>query len=370
MVAPNPFKPTAGGNPPLLIGREKVARDFEKGIDNGVGAPGRIMLITGARGTGKTVMLADLAARARHRKWDVISETGSDGLCLRLLEELAPQPGIFGKVTIKPEISILGVGGSLGEIELAKKTMPSSLRKALGKRLATLKKKGLGLLITIDETQAADRDDIVAIATAVQHLVSEGADIAVVFAGLPELVSDLLNDNVLTFLRRAEREVLAEVPLDAVAAGYIETFVASGMAISTELAEQAAAGTYGYPYMVQLVGYNIWDQVVSREHTNQATVQTADVEAGTAEATERLYSAVCEPEIARLSPRSLAYLEALAAFDGPASNADVAHAMNVTPQYANTYRKRLLDAFVLMEPRRGLVDFALPYLRGYLRSLA
>ena len=40
----NPFKPTAGGEPPLLIGRGKVIRDFEKGLDNGVGAPGRIML--------------------------------------------------------------------------------------------------------------------------------------------------------------------------------------------------------------------------------------------------------------------------------------------------------------------------------------
>ena len=29
----NPFKPTAGGEPPLLIGRGKVIRDFEKGLD-------------------------------------------------------------------------------------------------------------------------------------------------------------------------------------------------------------------------------------------------------------------------------------------------------------------------------------------------
>lgn len=46
----NPFKPTAGGEPPLLIGRDRIIRDFEKGLDNGVGAPGRIMLVTGARG--------------------------------------------------------------------------------------------------------------------------------------------------------------------------------------------------------------------------------------------------------------------------------------------------------------------------------
>ena len=35
----NPFKPTAGGEPPLLIGRGKVIRDFEKGLDNGSRCP-------------------------------------------------------------------------------------------------------------------------------------------------------------------------------------------------------------------------------------------------------------------------------------------------------------------------------------------
>ena len=38
---PNPFKPTAGKRPPMLIGRESVIEDFEEGLDNGAGAPGR-----------------------------------------------------------------------------------------------------------------------------------------------------------------------------------------------------------------------------------------------------------------------------------------------------------------------------------------
>ena len=43
---PNPFKPTADKRPPILIGRESVIEDFEEGLDNGAGAPGRLMLIT------------------------------------------------------------------------------------------------------------------------------------------------------------------------------------------------------------------------------------------------------------------------------------------------------------------------------------
>lgn len=38
-----------------------------------------------------------------------------------------------------------------------------------------------------------------------------------------------------------------------------------------------------------------------------------------------------------------------------------------TPNYAATYRKRLLDAFVIRETERGEVDFAVPFLREYLR---
>ena len=57
---PNPFKPTAGKRPPMLIGRESVIEDFEEGLDNGAGAPGRLMLITGNRGCGKTVLLQEL----------------------------------------------------------------------------------------------------------------------------------------------------------------------------------------------------------------------------------------------------------------------------------------------------------------------
>lgn len=42
-MAMNPFKPTAGKMPPILIGRETAIEEFTEGLDNGAGAPGRIM---------------------------------------------------------------------------------------------------------------------------------------------------------------------------------------------------------------------------------------------------------------------------------------------------------------------------------------
>ena len=48
--------------------------------------------------------------------------------------------------------------------------------------------------------------------------------------------------------------------------------------------------------------------------------------------------------------------------------ADVAERMGVTSDYAQKYRRRLIDAGVIESPRRGYVAFAVPYLADYLRN--
>lgn len=361
----NPFKPTAGGEPPLLIGRERVVRDFDKGLDNGVGAPGRIMLITGARGTGKTVMLTVLGDKARAHKWDVIEETASDGLCERLVSELCSKDSLIDKLTFAPSITIAGASVSLGEAELSPKRMPETLRKAMSARLDALEKRDAGLMISIDETQAASRADLIAIATAIQHQIREKRNVSIVFAGLPQMISDLFDDEVITFLRRARTNVLANVPIDEVKESFAQTFEDSGMSLDTSLVGKAAVATAGYPYMIQLVGYYIWDAADAREST---VISKEDVNEGIREARVDLDNAVCVPELHGLSKNDKAYLEAMAVSDGPSGTSEVAKRMGRSAKYAATYRKRLLDAYVIRQTDRGEVDFAVPFLREYLRG--
>lgn len=361
----NPFKPTAGGEPPLLIGRERVVRDFDKGLDNGVGAPGRIMLITGARGTGKTVMLTVLGDKARAHKWDVIEETASDGLCERLVSELCSKDSLIDKLTFAPSITIAGASVSLGEAELSPKRMPETLRKAMSARLDALEKRDAGLMISIDETQAASRADLIAIATAIQHQIREKRNVSIVFAGLPQMISDLFDDEVITFLRRARTNVLANVPIDEVKESFAQTFEDSGMSLDISLVKKAAVATAGYPYMIQLVGYYIWDAADAREST---VISKEDVDEGIREARVDLDNAVCVPELHGLSKNDRAYLEAMAVSDGPSGTSEVAKRMGRSAKYAATYRKRLLDAYVIRQTDRGEVDFAVPFLREYLRG--
>lgn len=50
--------------------------------------------------------------------------------------------------------------------------------------------------------------------------------------------------------------------------------------------------------------------------------------------------------------------------------AQVAERMGVNLNYANQYRRRLLDAEMITPAGRGLVAFTLPYLRDYLNDHA
>ena len=362
----NPFKPSAGHLPPLLIGRDMVIADFEEGLDNGSGAPGRLMRVTGARGIGKTVMLAEFNRIAHERGWETVSETASAGMARRLLDKLQPQNGSF-RFSFEPSISMMGVGGSLGGIQYEKTHMPLSLREAMAARLDALEKHGHGLLVTIDEAQAADRFDMVAIATAAQHLTSEDRNLAFVFAGLPSMTSKWLNDEVMTFLRRAQPERLGDVPIAEVSHALASTFLSTGMTLAEEPLRIATEATAGYPFMIQLVGYHVW-RTASRNRHIIVTVE--DAQTGVNDALSRLGDTVHGPELDGLSPVDKTYLLAMAHDDGPSSTSVIAERMGKDVKYASIYRMRLIEAQVIEDKGYGKVDFAIPYLREYLREHA
>ena len=47
---------------------------------------------------------------------------------------------------------------------------------------------------------------------------------------------------------------------------------------------------------------------------------------------------------------------------------DIAKRMGQSPQYANVYRQRLLDAGLIVQIDRGIVDFAIPGHRSKIRA--
>ncbi|NMM93373.1 ATP-binding protein [Bifidobacterium oedipodis] len=368
----NPFKPTAGRTPPLLVGRQPVLDDFQEGLDDGPGAPGRLMCVTGARGVGKTVILTEFHKMAEAQGWSVVAESASPGLTKRLMSRVEPQHEGIG-ISFKPELKVPLVGTlQFGELKAAgDDMMPLTLRDALSRRLDVEESHDGGLLVTIDEAQAASRDDMIAIATAMQFLTTQERNYAFVFAGLPSLSSKWLNDDATTFLRRAQPEKLGDVPWDEVQESFRKTFADTGITLKDEDLSKAAKATEGYPFMIQLVGYNIWRTVRRRGVAEDHILASAqDVETGIAAALVRLGDTVHGPEMDGLSPIDRTYLLAMAQDDGPSSTSAIAQRMGRDTNYANIYRMRLLDAQVIKEAGHGYVDFAIPYLREYLREHA
>lgn len=220
----NPFKPTAGKMPPVLVGREKVTDDFLEGLANGEGAPGRLMRITGPRGSGKTALLSELASIAEDEGWLVVNVSGSGDLLASLSRRLM-RKSLFSEIAFKAQSPLASIEARRGPASL------DDFESILECATRGMTRRGKGLLVTIDEVQDASRDDIREIATAVQFMIRENQNIALVFAGITTGVPDILNGKSIIFLRRAKPEELDAIPLDEVRDSLRDTIANSGFQI-------------------------------------------------------------------------------------------------------------------------------------------
>lgn len=371
---PNPFKPTAGMTPPVLVGRADDIEDFSYALDDGAGAPGRLMYLTGARGVGKTVMLNALGDVARHRDWLVIDETAESGFLGRLINALHEgSKSRLSSVTM-PTASVSGLGLpvgvslNLGAAQFSREERALDFRRAMSERLDALSRKHRGILITLDEVQASGISEMRALATAVQHLIREHRDVAFIFAGLPSMVEDVINDDVLTFLRRAERKHLGDVSLDDVKRAFATTIEDNGRHASDSVLSMLAQATNGYPFMIQLVGYWAWRASQTGPYADDETITEEAAVRGIAQAKIKLGDMVHGPAVDGLSAMARDYLLAMAQDDGPSSTGEIAKRLERDATYANVYRTQLIKEDIIYQSSYGYVDFKLPYLRDYLRE--
>jgi hypothetical protein len=366
----NPFKPSFGVSPPLLAGRDSLIEEFADGLDDGPGSPSRATLYTGARGSGKTVMLNAVEDQARRRGWIVISETAAPGLVERLTRSRLPEvlrsfdPDAVQRRMTRFTAPFTGGGGISWET-LDAHMAEADLRSQISLLTDLLAENGAGLFITVDEIHRQQIAELRELATTVQHVFREERELAFAGAGLSAAVSDVLSDEVLTFLRRADRHHLGRVPFEEVRRALREPIVAAGREPSDAALKVMAEGTRGYPFLIQLVGAQSW-----RVRRTARDVSRADAEEGVAQARRRLGSLVYEPALDEASDVDKSFLLAMARDDGAARIADVIERLGITQSYASVYRRRLIDAELIEPAGRGRVDFALPYLREYLREHA
>lgn len=155
------------------------------------------------------------------------------------------------------------------------------------------------------------------------------------------------------------------VPDDEIARGLQETANLSTWTFTQNALALAVQIAAGYPYMMQLIG---WESFERARATNPGTLEARHVEAAADPALRRLNRSVLYTLDKRVSTAELAFLFAMAQDPQESRMRDIAKRMGQSPQYANVYRQRLLDAGLIVQIDRGIVDFAIPGHRSKIRA--
>lgn len=363
----NPFRPTFGASPRVWAGRDAVLQDFGRALQGGPGNPDRSLLISGSRGIGKTVLLTELEDIAIQQGWVVLRASARENMQQVLVESTIPEA--IARLEERPKrqltgFSVAGIGSVSTHITDSE---PAQRLVAQLRRLIDLLH-DTGVLITIDEVQDVDPDDLTQIAIAYQDLVRDDLPVAVAMAGLTRGINQLLDLPGATFLRRARHYELGPLTLDDARRAFEETSQEGGIVFAA--ADQAAELSQGYPYLVQLLGFLAWERAVE---DSLSTIDANVITLATPDAVERLGLQVHQPALRDVPPKQLEFLQTMALLEEQAGTpevpvAHVAELMGTTTTSVSDTRQKLIDRDLVTPAGWGLVEFAQPYLGQYLRE--
>lgn len=365
-VQRNPFRPGFGRMPAELIGRDPMLGVFDDALADGGGAH---FLVSGHRGMGKTVLLEAFTETAQEHGWLVLSENASSRLTERLIDSRIPalMRDLDGGRTTKSHVtgftaaSVGGVTTSVEENYPAKPTLDMALTELLAKaeRSSPRGAERPGVALLVDEIEPEAMDAIRELAAGVQHLTSAGEPVVFVGATLAHNKPALMNLPHSTFLRRSRQFELAALPAGDIAQSLHHEFGKSGRDLDPEALSLATGLTGNHPYLVQVIGRNLWDA------TEPGRVGIEDVRAAVPQIVELMGREFHRPALVELSTRSADFVEALAPMDKPAKVSDIAAALEVSRQRGHELKEGLEAKGILEADREGRVQFTMPFLSDY-----
>ena len=112
---------------------------------------------------------------------------------------------------------------------------------------------------------------------------------------------------------------------------------------------------------MQLIGHYIIEQSKAGESVTKDSLEQA-----VSLAKKDFVDDVCKTTLAALSERDLDFLTAMAQLGDSVDIRQLVQTLGVSDAYTQIYKRRLVQAGVIDQPKRGKVRFAVPYLREYL----
>ena len=212
-------------------------------------------LITGIRGSGKTVFITQIARQLSEQpEWIVINLNPQRDLLQSLASKLSSSKPVstwFHEAKIN--LQAFGFG-----LEIAGEPPVVDIEEALTRMLETIRNKKKRLLVTVDEVTNSKEMRI--FASAFQLFMREDLPVFLLMTGLLKNIDRLRNADGMTFLERAPGTMLPPLDLNAIAKNYMAT-----LKLPEDQAIRLAAQTRGYSFAFQTIGYFSWENPKNKD---------------------------------------------------------------------------------------------------------
>lgn len=207
----------------------------------------QLFIITGIRGSGKTVLLSDIANKLEEdKKWIVIRCNQTRNIlhyvAVNLADQMKHKEVAADAAISAPAVLSLGIHES----------RDSDDQSTIGKLLKSAVRRKQKVLITIDEV--TNTQQMREFGSAFSTWIGENLPVFFIGTGLYENIMNLQNVDNMTFLYRAPKIVLGPLDMAAVALSYEKVFNAG-----RERSREMAKLTMGYSFAFQALGYTYWE---------------------------------------------------------------------------------------------------------------
>ena len=337
----NPFSLSFGKEPLNVIDRTMQRQEIIEGFLGDVSS-NQACMITGVRGSGKTVLLTEIARYFRDTEgWIVIDLTPERDLLSSFAAELYNNGDlieIFRRA--KLNLSFLGIG-----VEIEGTEPITDLNVAVRRMLTHIKEHKKKVLVTIDE--AVCNSTMKEFASLFQIYIRQELPVYLLMSGLYEKIYELQNAETLTFLYRAPRVELKPLNIGMIANRYQTIFK-----LEDTDALRMAQETKGYSFAFQVLGYLCWQK---KKHWSEVMPEYS----------QYLEDFVYEKLWMELSGKDKQVLRAMTgSLNDKVST--IRAEMGISSSLFGIYRERLIRKGVVVASEYGKLDFALPRFKEFI----
>lgn len=379
----NPFAPGAGSRPPELAGRDAILETARTSCVRALkGRSARSLLLLGLRGTGKTVLLNEIAriAQSEGLLASKLEAPEGESLAKLLYPEMRKVLRSLSTTQAAKQIAARGLKGlrsfaSVFKIEVAgvevgvepepgladSGDLQYDLPDLFGVIGQAAKAAGKGWILLIDEVQYLTATDLSALIVSIHRISQDGLPILLVGAGLPQVAR-----------LAGEAKSYAERLFLYPAVGALDPKSAA-QAVEKPITDEDASiepaalsiiidRTQGYPFFLQEWASLAWNNAEGPEITIE------DVTQSYAETLASLDEGFFKVRMDRLTKAEVQFVSEMAKLgDGPYAMADIAGAMNRSQSSLGPARASIIGKGMIFSTDHGYLDFTVPLFAEFMR---